>query len=142
MSDRKTNAKKRSPPALHTLEPWRTGFPGFMFRFQAWDTMELKDNYLRIAPPTHAWTMAASLPAARRDVDFSRIPDEPPRWAYGGRIMRALKGWLSALQWTAGGEVSNIELAIDFEIFTGVDVPGPPTSAEPPSTNGGKQCGR
>ncbi|KAJ9439302.1 hypothetical protein DIPPA_00052 [Diplonema papillatum] len=43
--------------------------------------------------------------------------------------MRAMKGWLSALQWTDTGEVSNIELAVDFEVFTGHDILGPPNLA-------------
>ncbi|KAJ9465802.1 hypothetical protein DIPPA_32557 [Diplonema papillatum] len=43
--------------------------------------------------------------------------------------MRAMNGWLSALQWTDTGEVSNIELAVDFEVFTGHDILGPPNLA-------------
>lgn len=39
--------------------------------------------------------------------------------------MRALKGWLTALRWTSTGEVSNIELAVDFEVYSGIDIPGP-----------------
>ena len=39
-------------------------------------------------------------------------------------VLRALKCWLGALKWTKAGEVSNIELAIDFEVFTGLDLPG------------------
>ena len=90
-------------------------------------------------PPVHAWMIAASLPAMRHDTtSFTRIPDDPPRWTYGGRIMRALKGWLAALHWTAAGEVSNIELAIDFEIFTGIDVPGPPDGSRIPVNQRGK----
>ena len=52
--------------------------------------------------------------------------------------MRALKGWLAALHWTAAGEVSNIELAIDFELFTGIDVPGPPDGSRIPVNQRGK----
>ena len=77
----------------------------------------------RAVPPAHAWVTAASQPAERHAFDFSRLPDAPPRWAYGDRLMRALKGWLTALRWTSAGEVSNIELAVDFETFTGLDVP-------------------
>ena len=90
-----------------------------------------------LPPPMHAWTAAATLVAKRHDFDFSRLPDAPPRWTYGDRTMRALKGWLAALRWTAG-EVSNIELALDFEIFTGVNVPGPPDGGSIPVNQRGK----
>ena len=90
-----------------------------------------------LPPPMHAWTAAASVTAERHEFDFSRLPDAPPRWAYGDRMMRALKGWLTALRWTAG-EVSNIEMAVDFEVFTGVNVPGPPDGSSVPVNQRGK----
>ncbi len=62
--------------------------------------------------------------------DFSKVPDNIPRWDFGESMLKALKGWLQALRWTNAGEVSNVELAMDFEVFTGIDLPG----GEGPST--------
>ena len=68
---------------------------------------------------THAWTDLAGHTATRHAFDFSRIPDNPPRWKFGAPAMRALKSWLAHMQWTEHGEISNIELAVDFELFSG-----------------------
>jgi hypothetical protein len=97
----------------------------YLARQEAWRAR------MRILPPMHAWREAEGRPAGPYTVDFARIPDEVPRWTFGARLMRAMKAWLSALRWTDGGEVSNIELAFDFEIFTGVDIPGPPDAPVP-----------
>ncbi|KAJ9457850.1 Retrovirus-related Pol polyprotein from type-1 retrotransposable element R2 [Diplonema papillatum] len=88
--------------------------------------VEAERRRLSAVQPMHPWHAAAPLPAVQHLFDFDRLPDEPPRWPYGGRAMRALKGWLSALRWTDAGEVSCVELAVDFEVHTGVDVPAPP----------------
>ncbi|KAJ9441380.1 Retrovirus-related Pol polyprotein from type-1 retrotransposable element R2 [Diplonema papillatum] len=88
--------------------------------------VEAERRRLSAVQPMHPWHAAAPLPAVRHVFNFDRLPDEPPRWPYGGRAMRALKGWLSALRWTNAGEVSCVELAVDFEVHTGVDVPAPP----------------
>ncbi|KAJ9464924.1 hypothetical protein DIPPA_18327 [Diplonema papillatum] len=88
--------------------------------------VEAERRRLSAVQPMHPWHAAAPLPAVQHLFDFDRLPDEPPRWPYGGRAMRALKGWLSALRWTNAGEVSCVELAVDFEVHTGVDVPAPP----------------
>ncbi|KAJ9464594.1 hypothetical protein DIPPA_06957 [Diplonema papillatum] len=90
---------------------------------------ESERGRLAAVQPIHPWRAATSRPAVRHLFDFGRLPDEPPKWPYGGRTMRAMKGWLSALQWTDTGEVSNIELAVDFEVFTGHDILGPPNLA-------------
>ncbi|KAJ9436869.1 hypothetical protein DIPPA_32154 [Diplonema papillatum] len=88
--------------------------------------VEAERRRLSAVQPMHPWHAAAPLPAVQHLFNFDRLPDEPPRWPYGGRAMRALKGWLSALRWTDAGEVSCVELAVDFEVHTGVDVPAPP----------------
>ncbi|KAJ9463405.1 Retrovirus-related Pol polyprotein from type-1 retrotransposable element R2, partial [Diplonema papillatum] len=88
--------------------------------------VEAERRRLSAVQPMHPWHAAAPLPAVQHVFNFDRLPDEPPRWPYGGRAMRALKGWLSALRWTNAGEVSCVELAVDFEVHTGVDVPAPP----------------
>ncbi|KAJ9457846.1 hypothetical protein DIPPA_32864 [Diplonema papillatum] len=88
--------------------------------------VEAERRRLSAVQPMHPWHAAAPLPAVQHLFNFDRLPDEPPRWPYGGRAMRALKGWLSALRWTNAGEVSCVELAVDFEVHTGVDVPAPP----------------
>ncbi|KAJ9454695.1 Retrovirus-related Pol polyprotein from type-1 retrotransposable element R2 [Diplonema papillatum] len=90
---------------------------------------ESERGRLAAVQPIHPWRAATSRPAVHHLFDFGRLPDEPPKWPYGGRTMRAMKGWLSALQWTDTGEVSNIELAVDFEVFTGHDILGPPNLA-------------
>ncbi|KAJ9469963.1 hypothetical protein DIPPA_35936 [Diplonema papillatum] len=87
--------------------------------------VEAERRRLSAVQPMHPWHAAAPLPVVQHLFNFDRLPDEPPRWPYGGRAMRALKGWLSALRWTNAGEVSCVELAVDFEVHTGVDVPAP-----------------
>ena len=57
-------------------------------------------------------------------------------------MMRALKGWLSAFRWTHAGEVSNVELAVDFEVFTGIDIPTQRGRGPLQSIKGGKLSGR
>ncbi|KAJ9438517.1 hypothetical protein DIPPA_29293 [Diplonema papillatum] len=74
------------------------------------------------APVTHAWVLAASTQATAHRFRYNDLPDAPRKWNFGAPMMRALKGWLAALRWTTFEGVSNIELALDFELFTGMDV--------------------
>ncbi|KAJ9446893.1 hypothetical protein DIPPA_11870 [Diplonema papillatum] len=74
------------------------------------------------APVTHAWVLAASTQATAHRFRYNDLPDAPRKWNFGAPMMRALKGWLAALRWTTIEGVSNIELALDFELFTGMDV--------------------
>ena len=100
--------------------------------------IDAEQTRLRAPPLVHAWTVAAARPAALYSNCLERIPDSPPRWAYGEEMMRALRAWLSALRWTDSGEISYIELAVDFEIFTGIDIPRPRGDGPAPVNQRGK----
>ncbi len=76
---------------------------------------EFELKALKSAPAVYPWRRVEHDDEVPGDVDFRRIPDCPPRWEYSEVLMRALKGWLAALSWTRTGEVSNVELAIDFD---------------------------
>ena len=82
---------------------------------------ELEAKMRRAGPLVHPWTAALSWPAEAFDFDVSSIPEKPAArlWPYSAASLRAILAWLAALQWTKQGTVSNIELALDFEIFTG-----------------------
>eukprot|EP01061_Rhynchopus_euleeides_P047892 TRINITY_DN990_c0_g1_i3.p1 TRINITY_DN990_c0_g1~~TRINITY_DN990_c0_g1_i3.p1 ORF type:complete len:837 (+),score=145.30 TRINITY_DN990_c0_g1_i3:125-2512(+) len=88
---------------------------------------ELEAKSRGAKPLVHPWTAALSLPAEPHDFDFSRIPDVPPGeriWKKNDiALLRAFTGWLKALRWTDRGVVSNIELALDFEVYTGMQLP-------------------
>jgi len=45
------------------------------------------------------------------------------KYAGGPRMFTAVKTWLSELKW-GPGQVANAELAIDFEVFSGLDLRG------------------
>lgn len=46
----------------------------------------------------------------------------PPEWTYNPILLHAMKSWLQSLKWTSCGPVSYCELAIDFELHSGVDL--------------------
>ena len=91
---------------------------------------ELEAKRRDAAPLIHPWVEALDHTAAQHVFDFSRVPEKPSArlWQYSCEIMRGMHAWLAALQWTSRGEVSNVELALDFEVFTGLDVTPSATS--------------
>ena len=57
------------------------------------------------------------------------------KWPYGRALLLAIAYWLGGLRWSneAGREVSHMELLIDFEVSTGMDIrPGDKTGKKPP----------
>ncbi|KAJ9465709.1 hypothetical protein DIPPA_07155 [Diplonema papillatum] len=66
------------------------------------------------------------MPAEKFDHPFARIA---PAWTWernktwGLPTFYALVAWLSDMQWTENGQVSMLELAIDFELFSGLSMP-------------------
>ena len=72
------------------------------------------------------WSRAAAMSVKKLDFPFQRIA---PAWAWernrawGLKRFRALVAWLGGLEWTERGQVSMLELAVDFELFSGLEVP-------------------
>ncbi|KAJ9455822.1 hypothetical protein DIPPA_16765 [Diplonema papillatum] len=66
------------------------------------------------------------MPAEKFDHPFARIA---PAWTWernktwGLPTFYALVAWLSDMQWTENGQASMLELAIDFELFSGLSMP-------------------
>ncbi len=68
--------------------------------------------------------------------NFTRLNRDTTVALVGGRRMfQALKSWLTGMKWSHGGSVTNAELAIDFEVFTGLDLPGFSTRPGPVPLN-------
>ncbi|KAJ9439896.1 L1Tco protein [Diplonema papillatum] len=64
------------------------------------------------------------MPAEKFDHPFARIAwtwERNKTW--GLPTFYALVAWLSDMQWTENGQVSMLELAIDFELFSGLSMP-------------------
>ncbi|KAJ9439853.1 hypothetical protein DIPPA_34238 [Diplonema papillatum] len=76
--------------------------------------------------PTTPWSRADAMPAEKLDHPFARIA---PAWAWernktwGLPTFYALVAWLSDMEWTENGQASMLELAIDFELFSGLSIP-------------------
>ncbi|KAJ9450665.1 Phosphatidylserine decarboxylase proenzyme [Diplonema papillatum] len=76
--------------------------------------------------PTTPWSRADAMPAEKFDHPFARIA---PAWTWernktwGLPTFYALVAWLSDMQWTESGQASMLELAIDFELFSGLSMP-------------------
>ncbi|KAJ9458219.1 hypothetical protein DIPPA_06750 [Diplonema papillatum] len=76
--------------------------------------------------PTTPWSRANAMPAEKFDHPFARIA---PAWTWernktwGLPTFYALVAWLSDMQWTENGQASMLELAIDFELFSGLSMP-------------------
>ena len=87
---------------------------------------ELDRERRRSLPPVHPWVACQTHPTQEHVTSLDQIPTRPPRWQYGKTTLQALKKWLRRLQWTTGGTISNIELAVDFELSSGIQLlPGP-----------------
>ena len=99
----------------------------------------LERERLGVSPTVCAWDAALARPAAPHQSDLASLPDNPPRWTHGECIMRALRAWLGRLTWTREGSISFCELAIDFEVFSGLDVcpiaTGAPAGTQPAPLN-------
>lgn len=81
-----------------------------------------------IASSVPVWDLAIQQPLLPHSWDRSMLPELPPKWPHSKLLLRSMSSWLQALQWTTQGSVSYCELALDFEIYSGIDL-----SAETPS---------
>ena len=85
----------------------------------------------RLQEDRYPWTWAPELDTTTQHanslVDYTPLKR---RWPYGRALLLAFASWLGGLQWSdeAGREVSHMELLIDFEVATGMDIrPGDKT---------------
>ena len=80
----------------------------------------------------HAWRSTTTAGSAPPSFDFASIPDSHVKWPYSGPHLIALKTWLGQLHWSndAHGEISIVELALDFEVHSGllIQPAGTPTT--------------
>ncbi|KAJ9435839.1 hypothetical protein DIPPA_09450 [Diplonema papillatum] len=78
------------------------------------------------AERNHPWRELDHETCSAHPVDLGSIDRPEIVAAVGGeRVFRAAQAWLDGMYWSTAGEVSTAELAIGFEVFTGVDLPGP-----------------
>lgn len=90
----------------------------------------------------HAWREIATTKLKTTTV-FSKLdPDVTARVVGGERFFVAVKSWLAGMKWTLNGEVSNAELAIDFEVVTGLDLPGLKADRAAPLNERARTIGR
>lgn len=68
------------------------------------------------------WDLVLHQPLLPHVWDGSSLPDMPPQWPYSKLLLRSMLSWLQALQWTTQGSVSYCELAIDYEVYSGIDL--------------------
>ncbi|KAJ9434771.1 hypothetical protein DIPPA_09305 [Diplonema papillatum] len=71
------------------------------------------------------------MPTAKREFPFRRIA---PAWAWlrywDERTFLAAIDWLSGLEWSSDGDMAAVEAAIDFELFSGLDIKAPSKAAK------------
>lgn len=106
---------------------------------------ELDRIHFGISAKVPPWETALLQPAAPFHSNVSALPTSPPRWRYGPQLLHALKSWLLALKWTTDGSVSFMELAVDFELYSGLDLlplPLTATSSTLPLLSRGQLFGR
>ncbi|KAJ9458264.1 hypothetical protein DIPPA_13351 [Diplonema papillatum] len=73
----------------------------------------------------HPWRQLHPDDCPPRRLNFEAIAGPGTFAAVGGeRWFRALQHWLDGMCWSVAGDVSTAELAIDFEVYTGLDLPG------------------
>ncbi|KAJ9470267.1 hypothetical protein DIPPA_19977 [Diplonema papillatum] len=77
------------------------------------------------------WERCAQMPTAKREFPFRRIA---PAWAWlrywdEGTFLAAID-WLSGLEWSSDGDMAAVEAAIDFELFSGLDIKAPSKAAK------------
>ncbi|KAJ9451436.1 Retrovirus-related Pol polyprotein from type-1 retrotransposable element R2 [Diplonema papillatum] len=73
----------------------------------------------------HPWRQLHPEDCPPRRLNFEAIAGPGTFAAVGGeRWFRALQHWLDGMCWSVAGDVSTAELAIDFEVYTGLDLPG------------------
>ncbi|KAJ9443814.1 Retrovirus-related Pol polyprotein from type-1 retrotransposable element R2 [Diplonema papillatum] len=73
----------------------------------------------------HPWRQLHPDDCPPRRLNFEAIAGPGTFAAVGGeRWFRALQYWLDGMCWSVAGDVSTAELAIDFEVYTGLDLPG------------------
>ncbi|KAJ9450000.1 putative RNA-directed DNA polymerase from transposon X-element [Diplonema papillatum] len=77
------------------------------------------------------WERCAQMPTAKREFPFRRIA---PAWAWlrywDERTFLAAIDWLSGLEWSSDGDMAAVEAAIDFELFSGLDIKAPSKAAK------------
>lgn len=80
---------------------------------------------------TTPWDRCEQAPAATHDFPYQQIA---PAWAWtrywDERTFYAFIDWVSGLEWTQGGEITGVELALDFELFSGLEVRLPQKEAK------------
>ncbi len=74
----------------------------------------------------HPWRRLNKAKLKRVNTDFARIEEAglAERMPGGKRHLTALKAWLSGMAWTPEEDVTNAELAVDFEVWSGLDLIG------------------
>ncbi|KAJ9446779.1 hypothetical protein DIPPA_03135 [Diplonema papillatum] len=77
------------------------------------------------------WELCGQNPVRRYDFPYQRIA---PAWAWlrywDERTFLALVDWLAGLEWSSTGDVASVELAVDFELYSGLDVRLPKKEAK------------
>ncbi|KAJ9449774.1 hypothetical protein DIPPA_32221 [Diplonema papillatum] len=73
----------------------------------------------------HPWRQLHPDDCPPRRLNFEAIAGPGTFTAVAGeRWFRALQYWLDGMCWSVAGDVSTAELAVDFEVYTGLDLPG------------------
>lgn len=69
------------------------------------------------------WERSESLPATRHTFQYGKL-QMPSTWTrhWKEEAFTAVTAWLSNLEWTSSGDVTMVELSVDYELFSGLNL--------------------
>eukprot|EP01064_Diplonema_japonicum_P020023 TRINITY_DN2902_c0_g1_i4.p1 TRINITY_DN2902_c0_g1~~TRINITY_DN2902_c0_g1_i4.p1 ORF type:complete len:858 (+),score=179.89 TRINITY_DN2902_c0_g1_i4:1265-3838(+) len=80
------------------------------------------DNKRTLRLRTPPWDAVAGVPGTRHESPFRGKLPAGGLWVWDASHFLALNDWLSMLEWTDEGQISSVELAIDYEAFSGLRI--------------------